>query len=59
MSYRRVSLPSELIEKIEDMVKSGKYGYKSIAEFVKEACRKRLEELQNGAEMKVLIPIGC
>lgn len=43
---RSVRLPEELIEQIEDVIKSGKYGYKSIAEFIKAAVREELKDLE-------------
>ena len=45
--YRSVRLPEELIEQIEDVIKSGKYGYKSIAEFIKAAVREELKDLEH------------
>ncbi len=45
--YRSVRLPEELIEKIELLIKEGKYGYKSKAEFIKEAIREKLERLND------------
>lgn len=47
--YTTVRLPKELTDEIDKIVEGkakvkGK-GYKSRAEFVKEACRKRIEEL--------------
>ena len=41
--YRNVSLPSVLVEDIEEFVESKRYS--SIAEFVKDAVRRRLDEL--------------
>ncbi len=43
--YRSVRLPEELIEEIEKVIRSGKHGYKSIAEFIKEAVREELREV--------------
>jgi len=40
-----VALPEELVEYIDEVVKSKKYGYRSRAEFVVDAVRRRLEEL--------------
>lgn len=42
-SHRTISLPSVLVEEIESIVENKRYS--SIAEFVKEAIRLRLEEL--------------
>ena len=44
--YRSVRLPEELIQQIEEVIKSGKYGYISIAEFIKTAVRKELKEIE-------------
>ena len=41
--YRSVRLPEELIDEVERIVKSGKRGYKSIAEFIKEAIREKMK----------------
>lgn len=46
--YRSIRLPEELVEEIEKEVKSGKRGYKSIAEFVKDAIRVKLLEMEYG-----------
>ena len=43
--YVNVSLPEELARYIEDVIKSGKYGYRTRSEFVVDAVRRRLEEL--------------
>jgi len=42
--YRTISIPEELVEKIEQVVAGG-YGYTSLSEFVKECLRNRLREL--------------
>ena len=44
--YRTIAIPEDLYEKCEQVVKSGDLGYSSVSEFVKEAIRKRLEELK-------------
>jgi len=44
--YRTVALPEDLYRKCEEVVKSGKLGYTSISEFVKDAVRRRLEEIE-------------
>ena len=41
--YRSVRLPEELIDEVERIVRSGKKGYKSIAEFIKEAIREKMK----------------
>jgi Arc/MetJ-type ribon-helix-helix transcriptional regulator len=45
--YRTIALPEELYKKCEEIVKSGKLGYSSISEFVKDAVRRRIEEIEN------------
>ena len=46
--YRSVRLPEELIDEVERIVKSGKRGYKSIAEFIKEAIREKMKSEDTG-----------
>jgi len=41
--YITVRLPKELIEEIDEIIKDRKKGYKTRAEFVKEAVRDKLE----------------
>lgn len=49
--YRGVSLQRELMDKIEEYIKNHpERGYKSLADFVTDAVRKRCEEL------KILVP---
>ncbi|MCP8310750.1 MAG: ribbon-helix-helix domain-containing protein [Candidatus Methylarchaceae archaeon HK01B] len=43
--FASVSLPKELIDKIDSIIRDGRYGYESRPEFIKEAIRKRLSEL--------------
>lgn len=43
--YRTVSLPETLIKKIQECVNSGEHGYRNIPDFVTDAVRKRLREL--------------
>jgi len=40
-----VSIPRDLIERIDKIIESCRYGYDSRPEFIKEAIRKRLEEI--------------
>ncbi len=44
--YRSVSLPKELLDEVRKIVEDKRYGYRSIAEFIVEAIRKRLEEIE-------------
>jgi metal-responsive CopG/Arc/MetJ family transcriptional regulator len=41
-----VSIPEELIREIDKILASRKGGYESRPEFIKEAIRKRLEEMR-------------
>lgn len=43
--YTNVALPDKLIERIDEIIQNGGIGYKSRAEFVKEAIRKQLISL--------------
>ncbi len=45
--YRTIAIPEDLYLKCEEIVKSGVLGYSSVSEFVKDAVRRRLEEIQN------------
>jgi Arc/MetJ-type ribon-helix-helix transcriptional regulator len=48
----------ELYVEVERIVDGGKYGYASVSEFVKEAVRRRLEEiakLKETSSTKILI----
>jgi hypothetical protein len=45
--YTTVRLPMELMEEIDLIIKRGMRGYKSRAEFIKEALRRRFEELES------------
>jgi len=40
---RYVGLPEEIVKRIEAI--KGQQGYDSVADFVKDACRRRLEEI--------------
>jgi metal-responsive CopG/Arc/MetJ family transcriptional regulator len=42
-----VSIPEDLIKEIDKIIGKGKGGYESRPEFIKEAVRKRLEELKS------------
>ena len=44
--YTTVRLPKEIMDEIDQIIKRGIRGYKSRAEFIKEAIRKRFEELE-------------
>ena len=50
--WRRISIREELVDEIERLVKLGRY--RSIAEFVSEAIRLRLEQVSRST---VLIPV--
>jgi len=40
-----IGLPEELYLEAERIVEAGKYGYASVSELVKDAVRRRLEQL--------------
>jgi Arc/MetJ-type ribon-helix-helix transcriptional regulator len=40
-----IGLPEELYIEVERIVDAGKYGYTSVSEFVKDAVRRRHEEI--------------
>ena len=43
--YTNIPLPGELAKQIDDVIKNAELGYKTKSEFVKEAVRERLMEL--------------
>jgi metal-responsive CopG/Arc/MetJ family transcriptional regulator len=45
-NYTTVRLPNELILEIDDIIRRRVRGYKSRSEFIKEAIRRRLDEVQ-------------
>ena len=45
-NYTTVRLPKELISEIDDIIRRRVRGYKSRSEFIKEAVRRRLDEVQ-------------
>ena len=44
MPYRGVNIPEELMHEVEKIINKKKYGFKSKAEFVKQAIREKLEQ---------------
>ena len=48
--YEAFSLPKELVAEIDEVIERGYRGYKSRAEFVKDAVRKLLDELRKSEE---------
>ena len=45
MNEESITIPEDLLERIESIIKSGKGGYVDKTSFVLEAIRKRIEEL--------------
>ena len=45
-SYRTIRLPKELVEEIEEIIRDKSLGYTSKADFVKDAVRRRIEEIK-------------
>lgn len=41
-----VSIPREIIEEIDRVIASRKHGYESRPEFIKDAVRRRLDEIK-------------
>lgn len=44
--YRGVQIPESLAQKVDRFVKEEAYGYRTFAEFVIDAVRRRVEELE-------------
>ena len=51
-TFISVSIPESLIAEIDKILEKEKLGYESRPEFIKEAVRKRLEELKTLERMK-------
>ena len=47
-----IGLPEDLYLQCEEIVKSGKHGYASVSELVKDGTRRRLEELEKFFQCK-------
>jgi len=43
--YIATKIPIELVKEIQVILNNGKHGYKSLMEFVRDAVRRRLDEL--------------
>lgn len=43
--HTSISVPKDLVERIERIIEGGKHGYRSKSEFVTDAVRRRIEEL--------------
>jgi metal-responsive CopG/Arc/MetJ family transcriptional regulator len=41
--YTTIKIPNEIVERIEKIVKTNKFGFKSRSEFIKEAIRQELK----------------
>ena len=46
--YTTVNIPNQLAEKVREILATS--GYQSLAEFVRDAARRRLEEIEKEAE---------
>ncbi len=46
MTYKGVNLPEPLLNEVDAVVKEGKRGFRSRAEFVAEAIRRYLDEMR-------------
>ena len=46
--YVSISIPIRLVRHIAKVIEAGVYGYTSVGEFVRDAVRRRLEELGFG-----------
>jgi Arc/MetJ-type ribon-helix-helix transcriptional regulator len=44
--YTNIALPDDLVGQIDKVIKKGGYGYKSRAEFAKEAVRMLLRKIE-------------
>ena len=54
MKWKTVQLPEDLLDRVDKVVKQESLGYSSRAEFIKEAVRLRLEEVEKKLKKKTL-----
>ncbi len=51
-AYASVSLPKTLAQKVKKLIKGRSLGYRSLGEFVTDATRRRLEEVEVLPELR-------
>jgi len=51
--WKTIQLPEDLLQRVDDLVKRPELGYTSRAEFVKDAVRRRVEELESYLRAKM------
>ena len=56
MSYKTVSLPSQLVKELEDLALRLNMGYASAAEIVKDAMRDKIAEFRKMLEKRERMP---
>ena len=49
--YVTIKIPKELADQIDQIIQSGKLGYRSRAELVTESTRRRIEQLRSNNTM--------
>ena len=49
--YVTIKIPKELADQIDQIIQSGKLGYRSRAELVTESIRRRIEQLRSNNTM--------
>ena len=54
LKWKTVQLPEDLLDRVDKVVKQESLGYSSRAEFIKEAVRLRLEEVEKKLKKKTL-----
>jgi metal-responsive CopG/Arc/MetJ family transcriptional regulator len=50
--YTTIKLPTDLLEKIEKLIQSKKYGFRTKPEFIKEAIRQELKYYETNQQNK-------
>jgi len=51
--YKNLALPEEMVKAIEGFIQgNAEFGYKTVAEFVKDCVRRRLEEIKEKGWIK-------
>ena len=52
MTYTNVSIPDDLLEKVEQVVSGSRFGYRNRSEFIIEAVREKVQQLSKIKEVQ-------
>ena len=52
VTYTNVSIPDDLLEKVEQVVSGSRFGYRNRSEFIIEAVREKVQQLSKIKEVQ-------